>query len=77
MDAFLNAGNPDRIAREIVGDPGDPANGLLGTPGESWGVYTNGYPTVNAASSGFDAPPDVAIDNISNLNFQSDQGGIR
>ena len=74
MDSYLGAGTPDGIALEMVGDPGDSVNGAAAIPGENWGIYTNLYPSTSTAAI---APPDVALDNISNLNFQSDQGGVK
>lgn len=64
---------PDSIAVQILGNP-------LSSPpviGENWAPFTNGYPLASVQASGIVAPPDEALDNLSNLDLQSASGGVR
>jgi prepilin-type N-terminal cleavage/methylation domain-containing protein len=70
--AAAQNGTPDTIAAQIIGNPGT-GGGLPPAFGEDWAAYSNGYPM----SGSGDSPPPEALDNISNLDLQSESGGIR
>ncbi len=80
QDSFIQstrASNPDLIAVQILGDGGDPGAGVAPTIGENWASFTNGYPLLSVQATGIVAPPDEALDNLSNLDLQSASGGVR